>query len=66
MKTYPSRLHSQNVDLNFSEQGKLLNCPEVWDAPSFCPDFKFAYNSFFDSYSFNFGGDRSDASLLDH
>ena len=35
MKTYPSRLHSQNADLNFSKQGKLLNCPEVSDAPSF-------------------------------
>ena len=35
MKTYPSRLHSQNAVLNFSKQGKLLNCPEVSDAPSF-------------------------------
>ena len=34
MKTYPSRLHSQNFELNFSEQGKLSNCPEACDAPS--------------------------------
>ena len=47
-KTYPSRLHSQNFELSFSEQGKLSNCPNCPDARRifFRPDFKFAYIQF--------------------